>query len=482
MKNRLGLISWATGTLMLAAVSACGDNDADPPPTRRADIVVQRNRSTDDQRVADLAVRRGDRRGNGSDDGLLRRARRAPASDPSSDLKKLETVATSAQLNAVQTLVGRQQRSGTAPDRPTAISELTGPVGQPRQLRPDGRQGADGRHRRLLGRQQGRRARQERQVDRLPHPPGHRVDALHRRELRLRRRSDRWLARGDGPGPQADAMRGILIRVLLTALSAARPLRPCPRRRRTRTPCARRPTQRRASASSGSRCRAPRARQVSRATTGRRTPATERPATGTAPSQGITKPPPGPVPCSSPRGYWSNSYHCYISPVEPAAAGGRSELAGPRARRRRGLQLLPAADRVCSSPSGRRTRRPNSGSGTDAARGGADRDRADAVCRRSTSASRPSRVRTASAWSACRSGCGPRTRTPTPSARSPTSASAGGITVTATAKVLDITWDMGDGTEVVCDTAGTPYKPEFGRKDSPDCGHTYKKSSARPDG
>ena len=37
---------------------------------------------------------------------------------------------------------------------------------------------------------------------------------------------------------------------------------------------------------------------------------------------------------------------------------------------------------------------------------------------------------------------------------------------------------MGDGTEVVCDTAGTPYKPEFGRKDSPDCGHTYKKSSA----
>ena len=32
-------------------------------------------------------------------------------------------------------------------------------------------------------------------------------------------------------------------------------------------------------------------------------------------SQGITKPPPGPVPCSSPAGYWSNSYHCYISPV-----------------------------------------------------------------------------------------------------------------------------------------------------------------------
>jgi hypothetical protein len=59
------------------------------------------------------------------------------------------------------------------------------------------------------------------------------------------------------------------------------------------------------------------------------------------------------------------------------------------------------------------------------------------------------------------------------------SASAGGITITAMAKVLHITWDMGDGTEVVCDTEGTPYKPEFGRKDSPDCGHTYKLSSVR---
>lgn len=59
------------------------------------------------------------------------------------------------------------------------------------------------------------------------------------------------------------------------------------------------------------------------------------------------------------------------------------------------------------------------------------------------------------------------------------SASAGGVTITATAKVLHITWGMGDGTEVVCKTAGTPYKPEYGRKNSPDCGHTYKLSSVR---
>ena len=31
MMKQLGLISWATGILLLAAVSACGSNDADPP-------------------------------------------------------------------------------------------------------------------------------------------------------------------------------------------------------------------------------------------------------------------------------------------------------------------------------------------------------------------------------------------------------------------------------------------------------------------
>jgi hypothetical protein len=59
------------------------------------------------------------------------------------------------------------------------------------------------------------------------------------------------------------------------------------------------------------------------------------------------------------------------------------------------------------------------------------------------------------------------------------SASAGGMTITATARVRRITWDMGDGTDVVCTAAGTPYMPSFGRRESPDCGHIYMKSSAR---
>ncbi|HBF84934.1 MAG TPA: ATP/GTP-binding protein [Streptomyces sp.] len=63
------------------------------------------------------------------------------------------------------------------------------------------------------------------------------------------------------------------------------------------------------------------------------------------------------------------------------------------------------------------------------------------------------------------------------------SASAGGITVTATAKVSKIVWTMGDGKTITCTTAGTPYKAEYGKKPSPDCGHRYSvPSSTTPSG
>ncbi|MGF0118779.1 hypothetical protein ACQFYA_21000 [Promicromonospora sp. Marseille-Q5078] len=52
-------------------------------------------------------------------------------------------------------------------------------------------------------------------------------------------------------------------------------------------------------------------------------------------------------------------------------------------------------------------------------------------------------------------------------------ASAGGFTVTATAKVDKVVWDMGDGTTVTCEGPGTPYADQYGKKSSPDCGHTY---------
>ncbi|WP_238153904.1 ATP/GTP-binding protein [Streptomyces xinghaiensis] len=58
------------------------------------------------------------------------------------------------------------------------------------------------------------------------------------------------------------------------------------------------------------------------------------------------------------------------------------------------------------------------------------------------------------------------------------SASAGAVTVTATAKVSTIRWSMGDGTTVTCTKPGTPYKPAYGKRESPDCGHLYTTTSA----
>ncbi|MFJ5804079.1 ATP/GTP-binding protein [Streptomyces decoyicus] len=62
------------------------------------------------------------------------------------------------------------------------------------------------------------------------------------------------------------------------------------------------------------------------------------------------------------------------------------------------------------------------------------------------------------------------------------SATAGAVTVTATAKVSQIVWDMGDGHKVTCTTAGTPYKSSYGKKSSPDCGYRYSHSSKDQEG
>ncbi|QIY94475.1 hypothetical protein HEP87_11205 [Streptomyces sp. S1D4-11] len=54
-----------------------------------------------------------------------------------------------------------------------------------------------------------------------------------------------------------------------------------------------------------------------------------------------------------------------------------------------------------------------------------------------------------------------------------------GVTVTATAIPRMATWLMGDGQRVVCEGAGTPYSPKYAADSgSPDCGHTYVRSSA----
>lgn len=121
MKIRLGLISWATGTLMLAAVSACGASDTDPPPSSEsssssptAPTTSATPTSPSDTATAD-ATSAVQNYFSVVDD--LR-------SGPATGLKKLKAVATSAQLNALETLIRRQRGEGQRQTGTTAISEL----------------------------------------------------------------------------------------------------------------------------------------------------------------------------------------------------------------------------------------------------------------------------------------------------------------------------------------------------------------------
>jgi len=54
-----------------------------------------------------------------------------------------------------------------------------------------------------------------------------------------------------------------------------------------------------------------------------------------------------------------------------------------------------------------------------------------------------------------------------------------GVSVTVTAEPQSVTWDMGDGSSVVCNGAGTPYDPSRPEaSQSTNCSHTYRRSSA----
>ncbi|MCD0481386.1 hypothetical protein LO771_02920 [Streptacidiphilus sp. ASG 303] len=53
-----------------------------------------------------------------------------------------------------------------------------------------------------------------------------------------------------------------------------------------------------------------------------------------------------------------------------------------------------------------------------------------------------------------------------------------GVTVRAEAALAKVVWHLGDGTDLECPGTGTPYRPEDGGRESPDCGHTYAHSSA----
>ena len=115
---------------------------------------------------------------------------------------------------------------------------------------------------------------------------------------------------------------------------------------------------------------------------------------------------PGRCPARSEYGYWSNAYHCYIT-------AGRTRSRPPATRT--GRAMSRGTVRSTSATSRRQTSpiyiwaagpAPGLRRRDDPRRGGADRGRPRWTSRRSTSASRPSPATTASAWSACRCGCG----------------------------------------------------------------------------
>ncbi|WP_116952406.1 hypothetical protein [Jiangella endophytica] len=58
------------------------------------------------------------------------------------------------------------------------------------------------------------------------------------------------------------------------------------------------------------------------------------------------------------------------------------------------------------------------------------------------------------------------------------SVTVGGVTVTVTAAVEGVSWDMGDGGRVMCETPGEAYRQGLGVRPSPSCGHVYARTSA----
>jgi len=196
---------------------------------------------------------------------------------------------------------------------------------------------------------------------------------------------------------------------------------------------------------------------------------------GTA--QGITKPPPGPVPCTSEFGYWSNGYRCYISLLDPQPPAGDPSW--------QGHEPGDGAVYSCYQPQTdlliwiwSQDPPPNSGAGPtprEVAQIAIEQMDLRAIDIGITPEPGQDSIGIVGMpvwlWAA-----NPNEHTVGPITES---ASAGGITVTATAKLQRITWDMGDGSRVKCASGGTAYKASYGDAKSPDCGYVYQKSSSK---
>ncbi len=195
--------------------------------------------------------------------------------------------------------------------------------------------------------------------------------------------------------------------------------------------------------------------------------------------QGISDPPPGPVPCTSEYGYWSNSWNCYVRLLDPQPPAGDPSW--------QGHEPGDGAVYQCYQPQVHllihiwsQDPPPDSGAGPtprEVAQIAIEQMDLRAIDIGITPAPGEGSIGIVGmpvwmwATNPDRHSVGPITE----------SAAAGGITVSATARLHRISWDMGDGTKVTCASAGTPYRAAYQNKKSPDCGHVYtKSSSSRP--
>lgn len=125
MTERLGLKSWATGALVLAAVTACGNSDADspPPPPVSSSLSAPTTSSPtspspttpSEEATADATAAMREYFVVIDEVGQ----------DPSADLGRLDEVATSTQLSAIENLLRRQHEQGQRQTGTTVISDLT---------------------------------------------------------------------------------------------------------------------------------------------------------------------------------------------------------------------------------------------------------------------------------------------------------------------------------------------------------------------
>lgn len=191
--------------------------------------------------------------------------------------------------------------------------------------------------------------------------------------------------------------------------------------------------------------------------------------------QGLSKPPAGPVPCTSDAGYWSNTYNCYLQPMKPPPSAGDPAW--------QGHEPGDGAVYQCYQPqTGMVLPLWSANPPPGAARGPSPAEVAQmAIAAMRLKAIDIGIVPKPGPDSLGVVGMptwmwvdGPSATTFGPITKS---ASAGGITVTATANVEQIEWDMGDGSTVTCEGEGTAYYPAAGKQDSPDCGHRYEMTS-----